>query len=620
MYPHERLGIYSRRATIQVLILGDQPMLKKIVSAGVGFSVLAVPLLASADTISDLQAQLRLLTAQIQALQTSQPTNTTVSSEDVPDDYGTGSITNGIYCPKLTTTLQKGSRDVTTGGQVSELQTFLTDYFNLDENVVVGGYFGNLTHSYVVKFQMTHGLPSLGIVGSLTRTKISAVCGGSVTPSPEAAIPVIKISASPSTVTKGGTSVVSWSTQNATRCWVQHGVADSTQFEETVATQGQKQFNPYVNYKVTIGCANELNFPKDGPQSSASVIIIVTDPGTGTNPSASAQIVSPNGGEVISRDTQMKVYAKTTGVKSFSLALYKNDQLKSWLVKDTATNSDANFPITYSLVPSVMFQGLGEGDNAGAIWKIHIIGQKADGSGYVEDVSDSAFTFIPSPSVIPSCTITTNKTSYSLGETINAKWVSTNASYANWVQDTSGKDALKLPGDKLEISGYQQILASVIGNPNIVMRVTSASGQTNTCSTAVAIGPPVIDSSADIKFNGQDNGITVHVGDAPFQMTFTTKNVYSCTATVMGPMPSGPSSFPTSYSGPSGGIVVGLVGTTNFLFSCTTPSGGLVSDSIQMTVLPPASAATNSGTEANLASALTALQSVLEKLVAELSQ
>ncbi|MES2202996.1 MAG: peptidoglycan-binding domain-containing protein [Patescibacteria group bacterium] len=96
------------------------------------------------------------------------------------DDYGTGaSPTSGVYCPKLSTTLQKGSRDNGAGGQVTELQAFLTDYYNLDENVVVGGYFGKLTQQYVVQFQQEKGLPALGIVGQLTRAAIAAACSGS---------------------------------------------------------------------------------------------------------------------------------------------------------------------------------------------------------------------------------------------------------------------------------------------------------------------------------------------------------------------------------------------------------------------------------------------------------
>src|SRR3989344_200784 len=155
-------------------------MLKKIAFAGLGVALLASPLLASADTLSDLQAQVQALLSQIAALQAQvKPATPTPSSvpPQQPDDYGTG-VTVGNYCPKLSITMQRGSRDATTGGQVSELQTFLTDYYNLDENIVVGGYFGNLTHKYVVRFQTEQGLPAFGIAGSLTRAKIASVCGG----------------------------------------------------------------------------------------------------------------------------------------------------------------------------------------------------------------------------------------------------------------------------------------------------------------------------------------------------------------------------------------------------------------------------------------------------------
>lgn len=160
-------------------------MLKRtaLASLGLGFTLLVSPLLASADALSDLQAQLQSLMTQLQALQaqvnqtTTTQTTVTTSPAGPTDDYGTGTTNAGVYCPKLSITMQRGSRDATTGGQVSELQTFLTDYYNLDENIVVGGYFGKLTESYLIKFQNEQGLPAFGIAGSLTRAKIASVCG-----------------------------------------------------------------------------------------------------------------------------------------------------------------------------------------------------------------------------------------------------------------------------------------------------------------------------------------------------------------------------------------------------------------------------------------------------------
>ena len=115
-----------------------------------------------------LAVGIALLASPLVVLATSQP---------LPDDYGTG--TTGVYCPNLTSTFQKGARDSTTGGQVSELQAFLSDYYNLDDGILVGGYFGKLTQKYVVQFQTEQNLPAFGIVGSLTRAKIAEACDGS---------------------------------------------------------------------------------------------------------------------------------------------------------------------------------------------------------------------------------------------------------------------------------------------------------------------------------------------------------------------------------------------------------------------------------------------------------
>ncbi len=96
------------------------------------------------------------------------------------DDYGTGVSTTltKYYCPKLVSTFSRGARDSTSGGQVSELQEFLADYFSMDPETLVSGYFGGTTHTTVVRLQTELQLPALGIVGSLTRTAIAQVCAG----------------------------------------------------------------------------------------------------------------------------------------------------------------------------------------------------------------------------------------------------------------------------------------------------------------------------------------------------------------------------------------------------------------------------------------------------------
>ena len=119
-------------------------MLKKLAFGGVGLLLLSSPLLASAQ---------------------------------ISDDYAADN--QDSYCPQLSITMQRGARDATTRGQVSELQKFISDYYDIDPEEIVTGFFGRITQSYVIKFQREQGLPAYGIAGSLTRAVISRVCGNS---------------------------------------------------------------------------------------------------------------------------------------------------------------------------------------------------------------------------------------------------------------------------------------------------------------------------------------------------------------------------------------------------------------------------------------------------------
>src|SRR3989338_3768926 len=92
----------------------------------------------------------------------------------VADDYGT--TDSGSYCPKLSITMQRGARDVSYGGQVSELQKFLSDYYDIDPEEIVTGFFGRITQGYVKQFQKERGLPTFGIAGSMTRAAIVKIC------------------------------------------------------------------------------------------------------------------------------------------------------------------------------------------------------------------------------------------------------------------------------------------------------------------------------------------------------------------------------------------------------------------------------------------------------------
>jgi len=110
---------------------------------------------------------------------------------------------------------------------------------------------------------------------------------------------------------------------------------------------------------------------------------------------ATVKIISPNGGEKIDPARPLSPNYVATGISSISVALYKNDMWKAWIVKDLNIQSEVDF------IPNKILQGLGEGDNKGDIFKMYITGQKSDGSGYVEDKSDAAFTFVATGTVPP---------------------------------------------------------------------------------------------------------------------------------------------------------------------------------------------------------------------------
>jgi peptidoglycan hydrolase-like protein with peptidoglycan-binding domain len=83
-----------------------------------------------------------------------------------------------VVCPMLTTALYRGQTDSVTGGQVTRLQNYLTQYFNISDPIVTG-FFGPKTQSYLRQFQSAHGVSPVGSVGPLTRAAMARNCSGS---------------------------------------------------------------------------------------------------------------------------------------------------------------------------------------------------------------------------------------------------------------------------------------------------------------------------------------------------------------------------------------------------------------------------------------------------------
>lgn len=120
----------------------------------------AVATPAKADMLSDLQAQVQALLAQIAAL-------------------SGGSTSSGSGCYAFTMTHQMGD----TGGEVMQIQKFLNSH---GAQVAASGagsmgnessYFGALTRAAVAKWQAANGVsPAAGYWGPVTRAKVASVC------------------------------------------------------------------------------------------------------------------------------------------------------------------------------------------------------------------------------------------------------------------------------------------------------------------------------------------------------------------------------------------------------------------------------------------------------------
>ena len=97
-------------------------------------------------------------------------------------DYDTSSIDNP--CVILQNNLRLRSKDSNTGGDVSELQSFLQDRGFLSSEPT--GYFGGLTGTAVKNYQVSKGMSPTAFVGPLTRAKIQAdTCNNPLPPTPQ---------------------------------------------------------------------------------------------------------------------------------------------------------------------------------------------------------------------------------------------------------------------------------------------------------------------------------------------------------------------------------------------------------------------------------------------------
>jgi len=138
-------------------------MKNKIVALGLAITTLvwAAPMMTSAVTIDELQAQINALLQQIAALQAQLQIGGTASA-----------------C--FTKTLKFGMSD----SEVTALQTALKGDATVYPEGLVTGYFGSLTQKAVKAFQTKYGIEAVGQVGPITRAKLNSLYCVAASPTP----------------------------------------------------------------------------------------------------------------------------------------------------------------------------------------------------------------------------------------------------------------------------------------------------------------------------------------------------------------------------------------------------------------------------------------------------
>lgn len=428
-------------------------------------------------------------------------------------------------CVSITHDLQYRSRDAQTGGDVSTLQDFLQSQGYLNSEPT--GYFGLLTQSAVKSYQKANGILNSGYFGPITRGKlVSALCAGNnsngvsstnntnriVNSSKTALCPngmllsnncktaticapgvlynsatgaLCTTSTAPkqptiyffvpltSNVNTGQSDTLSWNVVNANRCVLQYGSS-----EENVALISSKTVYPTQTTSYKLWCVNDPGTGKDGPSAERTTSITVI-------PSSSTQ-------QSINLTNPLDGHLWTIG----------DNQVINWTSSGIASNVIGHITLrntygtTYT-IPNVPNTGSYRWSSVGTIngsvipagryaVQVTMDNLQSEGIGTLT-IATSAST--------PTCSLTSDRLSYTLGDTITYSWTSQNATYASWQQDTSGKDHLWLPGDKLSANSSQQVSASVIGNPTATLLATRSDGKDGLCSKTVNIAAP---SSATI--------------------------------------------------------------------------------------------------------------------------
>ncbi len=346
---------------------------------------------------------------------------------------------------------------------------------------------------------------------------------------------------------------LSWTTSpGMTNCRISSvhpSLNETNVFSIAVAPNGNREayYSGYAGSSIGLTC-------QKNDEASRSDYVYVNSVAS----SASLQITSPNRGEIFKVNEVNKISWLTEGIESSSIALYKNDQWVAWIVKDLHTikscDPKGNCEFFWNPSSPTLTYGLGDTLNQ-SIYKIYITGQKADGTGYVDDKSDAPFGFVSNTTPAPTLSLTANPASITAGQSSTISWSSTNATSC-------------VAPDSSALSGNVIAVPSQTNTYNVTCTGPGGSVTKSVTINVTTTPAPTLTLTA--------NPTSVYSGQST-TLTWSSTNATSCVA-------------PDS-SALSGNVTAAPSQTNTYDVTCTGP-GGSVTQSVTVTVTAAAAKVT----------------------------
>ncbi len=395
-----------------------------------------------------------------------------LASAQTADDYGTGQAATAA-CPQLSQTMVRGARDSGTNpqGQVTQLQSFLADYYNIDPQEIATGYFGRITQGYVIQFQKEQGLPSFGIAGQLTRAAIAKVCSQTPTTTQTNTQNTTQTNTSNTNTTapKTPTKPTTVSAVGATTIALTYPQAGSVLANNSAKSNNQIatiQWNEQGgNYPISLWLQNSngqivkaiaTNIADTGsyvwasdlslPTGTYQIRIDVLYPSgasgqdsaysgyfTLQNQSPSITVTYPAGGEQLQYNTGKDVDFRVnwaTSNYSNTVNVYLVSSSGSQCLIGSTSSSNGTFPITIG----ANFQcANGQPVPTSGQYKVEVSGDDGIGDGKEVGSLSGSFKLSPAQSTQPSATITSSLQASTQGKSAGLVTVSGTASNVNQV-------------------------------------------------------------------------------------------------------------------------------------------------------------------------------------------